>query len=714
MVAILILTLILFFTFTVNTGLLIHAKISVQAAADAAAYSGAATQGRWLNAISFLNYDMRRQYKKFLFRNAFVGNMGSPDFLSGSFAQGDVDADGRYLFPKFDRSGSPVDYKKTINLRVPAVCMPMFPNPNGPSGKNEDNCMAINQRNTTQDVLQQVGILAGTGGSILDTYLDASRSIMALQNELCKAQGLINQFVLLTWAFRGDSDNQEINRILDRLYTSIPGASQQLQDRSRLNRIIAEVTKGLGLYPKNIFTLMRIQTLVEFLNTTPQTVNPDQLEAWERATDTADTHEHSILAFRSALSNLNHSVFDVSKTEMQELHQAKTLDAQTVEADIDTFIQVMIPSATLNPSAATFCNASIHQIPLRGIPVGVKLNRRPGTNVVYGVKLRAFVKPRGLFFAPWNEPLELSAYAAAKPFGSRTGPSDLNPEAELYEKEVDLSSVVVNGEHICNPGAVALGHKCNVPNMKVDPSDSKLTFFHQDFLKKMAELSTSRPAGTNKVILDDSKLQTAQHHAMAPNPIEVGRYNILPPPPENLDSLKYEFIPYFDKETAQSQQTGPQGTYQAPPAYRFYAPIFKKGSEDVNGIIQKVLDKTLDGAFPNQFGITLNDVKEQTKIAMNNYYLNKLKSTGGDDNETETFAAVQLPLYKLTPPGSKKFWLQTDKEVLSSWGPDHVKIGKTQWGYRPRFGYSVRFVGLQDLLAEGLQDVSEEFDQVGH
>ncbi|NDG84936.1 MAG: hypothetical protein EBX52_07860, partial [Proteobacteria bacterium] len=78
LVAVMVMSFIMFFSFTINTGLLIHAKISVQAAADAAAYAGAATQGRLLNSISFLNYDMRRQYKKFLFRNAFVGSMGSP------------------------------------------------------------------------------------------------------------------------------------------------------------------------------------------------------------------------------------------------------------------------------------------------------------------------------------------------------------------------------------------------------------------------------------------------------------------------------------------------------------------------------------------------------------------------------------------------------------------------------------------------------------
>src|ERR1700761_7176658 len=79
-IVVMITTFILLFAFVVNTGMLVNAKINLQNAADLAAYAGAAVQARQLNQISFLNYEMRRQYKKFLFRIYVLGNMAMDDF----------------------------------------------------------------------------------------------------------------------------------------------------------------------------------------------------------------------------------------------------------------------------------------------------------------------------------------------------------------------------------------------------------------------------------------------------------------------------------------------------------------------------------------------------------------------------------------------------------------------------------------------------------
>src|SRR3954451_23557039 len=68
------LTFVLFFAFVVNTGMLVNAKINLQNAADLAAYAGAAVQARQLNTAAYLNYEMRRNYKKFLFRYYVVGS----------------------------------------------------------------------------------------------------------------------------------------------------------------------------------------------------------------------------------------------------------------------------------------------------------------------------------------------------------------------------------------------------------------------------------------------------------------------------------------------------------------------------------------------------------------------------------------------------------------------------------------------------------------
>ena len=116
LIATVIISFIMFFGFAVNTGLLVNAKISLQAAADAAAYAGAATQARQLNAISFLNYDMRRQYKKFLYRYAVVGALGNPTFADTQ----NPGMPGYYDFGKNEYPRGGGTQKKTALINVPS------------------------------------------------------------------------------------------------------------------------------------------------------------------------------------------------------------------------------------------------------------------------------------------------------------------------------------------------------------------------------------------------------------------------------------------------------------------------------------------------------------------------------------------------------------------------------------------------------------------
>src|ERR1700741_2233855 len=82
MIGMIIMTFVLFFAFVINTGMLVNARINIQNAADLAAYAGAAVQARQLTHISYLNYEMRRQWKKFLFRVYVIGNMAHPSFVN--------------------------------------------------------------------------------------------------------------------------------------------------------------------------------------------------------------------------------------------------------------------------------------------------------------------------------------------------------------------------------------------------------------------------------------------------------------------------------------------------------------------------------------------------------------------------------------------------------------------------------------------------------
>ena len=110
-----ILTFLFLFQFVINTGLLVNAKINLQNAADFAAYAGAATQARQLNQIGYLNYEMRRQYKKFLFRYYILGNIAQQSAPPNRRQGESITVGGDRIWkPRFNQ---PDEYG------VPAVCI---------------------------------------------------------------------------------------------------------------------------------------------------------------------------------------------------------------------------------------------------------------------------------------------------------------------------------------------------------------------------------------------------------------------------------------------------------------------------------------------------------------------------------------------------------------------------------------------------------------
>ena len=54
--------------FIINVGLFVKAKINLQNAADAAAFSGAATQARQLTNIGYVNWELINTYKEWMFK----------------------------------------------------------------------------------------------------------------------------------------------------------------------------------------------------------------------------------------------------------------------------------------------------------------------------------------------------------------------------------------------------------------------------------------------------------------------------------------------------------------------------------------------------------------------------------------------------------------------------------------------------------------------
>ncbi|MBC7397089.1 MAG: hypothetical protein H7333_06565 [Bdellovibrionales bacterium] len=675
LISMVILSFLMFFSFAINTGLLINAKISVQAAADAAAYAGAATQARQLNAISYLNYDMRRQYKKFLFRYVFVGSMGSPGFPNNADP---ADTSPQYDFPKLDyKSGNP----KLVGIKVPVVCIPLTT-----AGKSNDNCLNVNLPDTSDAIRTSIG----TGGlnAITRSLLDNINSIQNLQNRLCQSQGEMNLFVLLTWLFRGDLSTAQLTALLTELQkanaaqTGIPVSNQELQAATEA---IQGLVKGLGLYPRNIINLMRIETLRDFLNEPKDSeITLDKAQAWEKAPN-AEAKERSLQAFHSALANLNSDVFDANLLKVSELQADHQITLNRVLIDFNAYVQLMSnPRNGPPPATGVICSSFIAPFPAKSAPVGVTVDQS-ASKVNYAVRVRAFIKPRGLLFLPGSEPLELDAVAGAKPFGSRIGPRVLN-QASLTK---EIPPFPVNGP--INDCSGVLG--CAVPDIDIGPNG--LTSYTRAYLNDLR--AKAMQGGT---AFTSAGIQNAQKHASAPNPQEVGHYNILPPP-KAKDRMAYEFIQYSNDVNSS--------------VYRFYAPIFPNMKGDPSATVKKFMNDL----FPqtsvsndNPFNIDLVQMRYQIEEAINLYISSSL-STGREteNGETLTFAALDLPMSGLTP--SQGYWLTDAAQVLSSWGPkfSHLENG---YGFQARFGYSVKFVTMQNLLTEGITDDDGDLSKIHH
>lgn len=671
LISMVILSFLMFFSFAINTGVLITAKISVQSAADAAAYAGAATQARQLNAISFLNYDMRRQFKKFTYRYAFQGNIAARNFPNDTAGA----TPDHYGFPKKWYATHASSSAQIIPLKVPVVCIPLT----GSSAKSE-NCVNLNLPSSSAQF--QDYFPAGGLTMITQQMLQSSAQISATQDLQCGKTGSANLFVTTEWLMRGDISPNAIANTMDQM-----GANLNASDKANLTNVISNLVHGLGLYPRNIITLMRIDTLKQFLNeSAKKDVQKDQIESWEK-TSSAEVHERTIQAFKSALSNLNNEVISHDSVILQELQNDKQIELTPVEPSFNVYVQYMAESTS---GGDTICNNSIIPFRAKKVPAGVVRSGNTTVPVHYAVKLKAKAK---LLFLPIKEGIELEAFASAKPFGSRVGPATLNT-ADFVEniQPPNIGSKVVND---CSDGDT----QCFVPNFKISAAD---TYYSPGYLQALAQLGITPISGGGNAYTFQG-----MNNAIAPQPYEVGHYNIIPPP-KTAAEMAFEFIPYAINQNSQ--------------IYRFYAPIFT-GTADttkkVKDIMDAVFGQTQVSGTGTFTGVDMIALRGTLETELNAYINGPLNQGLGasEHGETTTFAAIQLPMAVANPPiqpNPNKYWLTTANEVRSSWAPDYGRLGPGNIGHLSRFGYSVKFVAMQNLLQSGMNSQDDDQGNVSH
>ena len=625
-------TFFLLLAFVVNTGMVVHAKINLQNAADVAAYAGAATQARQMNQIGILNYELRRQYKKFLYRYAVFGSAGAMTNRP---------------------AGGPVQWGPRGTHNVPAVCIVYDP--------RDNYCQ--------RELVPEISV-AGFGG-VLDSIGQAAQQIYERIEQLRKANcsqlGLSNSIVLFLWLYNTEPEDSAVIR-------AIAGGNDSTN--STIVNTLKTITRGMGLIPKNMLLKKRIDSLVEIVNY-PAQANVD-LTRYEELAATGDffARERTMQAFQSAHQTLGPQVFDETKTFLDELLPPTgqpLLDLETVYGEFDTYAVQLEMDEASNPKG---CRHKYLHIPVKekALPLGV-YKKDNGRNVYYAVRLRSQAR---VLFSPFGD-LEMTAYSAAKPFGSRIGPQRIS--AESFARGGSPGGTFLQSS--LSTGA-PLG---KVPNLPVARGESNASGKGFDDVKVFTAFnSTGIDAGSGTIT--PASFANAQSAAMAPHQAERGLY-LIPADIEGSQGNSFDEQKEYFRYFGSSNRT------------TFYAPLKTREPQGQTLDPRQEIDDVIQ-SIP--IPAALSPSRELIRRGMTSYF-GKLRNPtpqGTDELETYHFARVSDPLKAQDGQAVQikggDFLMNRAEDLRSSWGGIDLAPNRTNG----RIGYSVKFISFKALKNEGL------------
>jgi hypothetical protein len=640
MVVFMFTTFLLLFAFVINTGMLVNAKINLQNAADVAAYAGAAVQARQLTYISYLNYEMRRQWKKFLFRIYIIANQAQDAFADAQGKNGPMQ-----YYPNAQHPGA--DYL------VPSTCI-IF-------NANDNYCHLEVQ---SKIIISDETYL----DQIADTLRSQLQQIESIRQNNCHGIGLTNLMVNLYWLYNTDPS----------LQNSLNSGNLGQAEKNTLN-IVQSFTTGLGIVPRELILKYRIQTLASYLNTQAQLgITSENIASWQQGPDPA-MYERSIQAFQSAYYTLGNHTFPQSTISMDELLPSTVLLLQPILQAFDTWaIDPILQPADAN-GAADCANTLIPISVTNQLTLG--FFKDPSVLTYYAVRLKAKAR---VLFSPFGD-IELKAYSAAQPFGSRIGP---NLPANAFAHQASAAN------QSFTPGSGGTtGYIPNLPVLQTDPDvpSANTGWNNQAMVTKMFQIFSTNNANGSSI--EETYLQ-----AMAPNPYEATRYNII-------------------NDLGQDPNVRNFGTdgYAA-----FWAPVFSPAQNAA--AIQTQIQEDFQNLFSTNAqtssssgagAVAPNAVSniQQTVTEGFTRYLSQLSNsqgeTQGSAGEGMNIARLQNPFLPFTDPTGTNIlnnpdisMFLTDASILrSSWSPSFMNAGSNSMG---GVGYSVKFVSFQTLTSAPL------------
>lgn len=463
--------------FIINVGLFVKAKINLQNAVDAAAFSGAATQARQLTNIAYVNWEMRNTYKEWMFKYYVLGQMA---LTKGGNRLSDANLAGAGNV-SFLLKGTPVAGNTSTGgfgfdrYNVPSICVH--------NNSSTDICPIYALPGIPR--FPAIGV-----AGISEIHEAFVNKLVEEKGENCSARTQINFLASMSWAY--SSGTKEI-----------PGAP-----------LIA--TNKVGAWPESLELAMRMRNLEMVVNRPPVAdMNYNNLSNLSGIGQDFSLNERPLKAFMSAFRNLGGGKYkdvlgkagagaDEAFDELSASFKMTELPPTPYEAPANSVSGFLIPTNFEYPGSQGVKALSKHYLDLQAVPLNLATMfttfattrnefepnvdseascfvsksampvpgyilgfvKNPEVLTYYAVKGEA--RFTGLFFPNTQGSFKLTAYAAAKPFGGRIGPrlfGYTNQDASVVPRTDtnSRSSSYVSGLRV-------LGAASFQPGMPIPPS----------------------------------------------------------------------------------------------------------------------------------------------------------------------------------------------------------------------------------------------------
>ncbi len=416
--------MVLIFTliaFVVNVGLFVKAKINLQNAVDAAAWSGAAVQARRLTNIAHLNWEMRNTYKEWMFKYYVLGqNANSKTQVSSGSAPNKMD----FRLKPFDAANP-----KTDKFNVPSICVHF--------GSSHNVCNVYSVPGLPRFEVAGLPNVAEQFDAAIDTLVEQKA-------KNCVMRGIYNFMAASSYAYStGESvSGNDVPVVLgNRVGAWIQSIELSLRMRNLEyivnQRPIADVCSSGCSNP--------ISDLSADVPAMIERTSKAFFAAYKNLGGGKFKNESSITgSFR--LTELSPNSSNISQSSLSNLFIPPDKTVATAKTYLNlipmvfnyvTFFTTFSPNAAesitnygiadnTGTSAEGGCSSSKTALPVPGYVMG--FYKDPSIMTYYGVKGSA--RYVGLLnpFTTGSDGIELNAYAAAKPFGGRIGPRLVDPK----------------------------------------------------------------------------------------------------------------------------------------------------------------------------------------------------------------------------------------------------------------------------------------------